>query len=616
MSTRKFASAQRVIPVRSGRQVNLSLSGPEFAHRRSHQGWSEQILVVDAPHCPVVLEIHNQRAHYRAIFEMGARGCGVDIGHQAITQAMIVDQPFAHSGIALAHDVGLALRKLAMAAEQRGEGPELEPAEIEFAPLGDVFGILPTEPILQREAANVVRPVGHARDAQVESGADLVAQILPSRRDIAGPERRGGTLHTAEAAAGEDKRSLPGLVLPQPFENALSMDERIGIEDRGTRHTGRGRSHLVFALLDREVGMPIGLGRIHPPRIEAQRCQRFCHLAPVDLARLGAVGIVKSVGVALPDPIELLRFQRPLVKIAFVAQFPGVCGRGIKLGPDRNHDAAVELVYFIHHGGGVGKALGIEAVAAPAILGPIEPVLHDIIDWNALVAIALHHVEQFSLRIVALARLPETVNPARHHRCLACQAAVSGDAFVHCRCLHHVIVDRLARLAGEAHRIAIHRWQRIGMFECDVALVGLPLDPQLDRLARGKIEFEIVVPWIPVLPPAVEHQLVSRENLHIGRRIEPELVRPRFLRREATGPDDPLRFDCIALRILTGRRCFDRNIGFLRPALLIFQILVVDGPLQTVQYQPIAEVILRLPIESELLVWLRIADARDRRIVP
>ena len=65
--------------------------------------------------------------------------------------------------IALADDIALAARKLAMAAEQRRERAELEPAQVELAPFGQVSGVLFAEAILDRKAADVEGPVGQAR---------------------------------------------------------------------------------------------------------------------------------------------------------------------------------------------------------------------------------------------------------------------------------------------------------------------------------------------------------------------------------------------------------------------------------------------------------------------
>src|SRR5690606_25723411 len=106
----------------------------------------------------------------------------------------------------LRDDRRLAERVLAVAAEQRAEGAELEPAQVQFAPLGQVLGLLAAEPVLEREPADVVRPVGYPRKRQVAARADLVAQVVPPRRDVARPQRCARALHSAEAAARQDER--------------------------------------------------------------------------------------------------------------------------------------------------------------------------------------------------------------------------------------------------------------------------------------------------------------------------------------------------------------------------------------------------------------------------
>src|SRR3546814_9898050 len=72
----------------------------------------------------------------------------------------------------------------------------------------------------------------------------------------------------------------------------------------------------------------------------------------------------------------------------------GIVGGGIEFGPDRNHHVAVQSVDLIDHRLGVGEAGLVEIVAAPRILGPVEPVLHDIIDRDAALPVFAHHVEQ------------------------------------------------------------------------------------------------------------------------------------------------------------------------------------------------------------------------------
>ena len=616
LAARYPAAGVRIVPARTGGQVHRALARAELGHGRDQQGGAEKVLVVEGPGAPVGGEVHHQRAHHRAVIEPGVGREGVDVGQQPVAQAVVVGQALQHRRIVLGDDRGFPDRVFAVAAEQRGEGAELEPAQVELAPFGKLRRVFLREPILEREAADVVRPVGDARDRQVGARADLVAQVVPACGDVARPQRRRGALHAAEAAAGEDERAPVGLGLAQALGDALGVDERVGIEDRRAGNAGSRRGHLERALLDREVRVPVGLGRVHPPGIEALRDQRLADLAEIDVAGFACVGIVEGVGVAGADPVLLSGFERSLVQVALGRELPRVRGVRIEFRPDRDHDAAVESVDAIHHARGIGEAGGIEGMAAPLVLGPVEPILHDRVDRDILAAVLLEHVDELRLRLVALARLPEPVGPARHHRRLAGEAAVARDERVHVGAGDDVIVDRLAGIGREADRMAVFRWQRIGVLERDVTLVGLPLDAQLDRLALDKIQLEVVVPGVPVLPPAAEHFLVVGEDLCVARRVEAELVRAAGLRVEAAGPDDALGLHRVAGGVLAGGGGDGLRFRLLGPARLIADVLVVDRLLGPGQHPLGAEVVVGLPPGCELLVRLRIADARDRGVVP
>ena len=210
-------------PLRSRWEVNLAIAGLELRDGRDKQRGTEQVLVVDFPTRPVGLEVHYQRAHYRAVVEMRAGRYGVDIGHQRVTQAMVIGEAFHHRRIAGSDDRRLALRKFAMAAKQRTERTELKPPGVEFAPFGQVIGILLAKPVFQRKTADIVRPVGHTCQAEIEPGADLVTQIVPARCHIARPERRAGALYTAEATPRQNKRTGVRLGHTQSFGHAFCM---------------------------------------------------------------------------------------------------------------------------------------------------------------------------------------------------------------------------------------------------------------------------------------------------------------------------------------------------------------------------------------------------------
>src|SRR6185312_5260738 len=66
-------------------------------------------------------------------------------------------------------------------------------------------------------------------------------------------------------------------------------------------------------------------------------------------------------------------------------------GPGIELRPDRDHHVAVERVDGVDHALRIGEALGVETLAAPLILRPVEPVLHDVVDRQLALAVFGEH---------------------------------------------------------------------------------------------------------------------------------------------------------------------------------------------------------------------------------
>src|SRR3546814_7241159 len=92
-----------------------------------------------------------------------------------------------------------------MAAEQRREGAELEPTQVELAPFVDMRGVLFRAAILERETADIVRPVGNARHGKLYASRDLILEVVPARHDVAGPERRSRALRAAKARPRTDE---------------------------------------------------------------------------------------------------------------------------------------------------------------------------------------------------------------------------------------------------------------------------------------------------------------------------------------------------------------------------------------------------------------------------
>src|SRR4029450_331247 len=94
----------------------------------------------------------------------------------------------------------------------------------------------------------------------------------------------------------------------------------------------------------------------------------------------------------------------------------------------------------------IGIALLIKLMRAPRMRIPILPILNYAVDWNGLISISAHHVQQLLLRLVAVLALPESPRPTAKHRRDSGQAAVGRDHLVERWSIHEIIVNRIACL--------------------------------------------------------------------------------------------------------------------------------------------------------------------------
>ena len=184
-----------------------------------------------------------------------------------------------------------------------------------------------------------------------------------------------------------------------------------------------------------EVGgrQEVGLGRVHPPRVDAAAEEVALDLRPEELPGLGVERVEEGVGVAGAHPVLEAGAQGRLVEEPLRPHRLEVLGARVELPPDRDHEPRVALVDGANPAVGVGKARGVEAVRAPRVLRPVEPVLDDVVEGDPPRAEAVHHVEALLLRLVALPALPQAEGPARHHRRLAGQPPVAGEHAVEAR---------------------------------------------------------------------------------------------------------------------------------------------------------------------------------------
>ena len=122
--------------------------------------------------------------------------------------------------------------------------------------------------------------------------------------------------------------------------DALAVEERVGVQHaRAGAH--RGRVHV--RALGVEVGgrQEVGLGRVHPPRVDAAAEEVPLDLRPEELPGLGVEGVEEGVGVAGADPVLEAGAQGRLVEEPLRPHRLEVLGAGVELPPDRDHEPGV-----------------------------------------------------------------------------------------------------------------------------------------------------------------------------------------------------------------------------------------------------------------------------------
>ena len=109
---------------------------------------------------------------------------------------------------------------------------------------------------------------------------------------------------------------------------------------------------------------------------------------------------------------------------------------------------------FFHHLAAVAERLVQKVHGVPkVIVTPVLPVLHNTVERHAVVAVPLHHLQQFLAGLVALTALPVAEGPERKHRHLARQLAHLRVHTVGRAAQHEIIVDGVAHLGREGHAI-------------------------------------------------------------------------------------------------------------------------------------------------------------------
>jgi hypothetical protein len=104
----------------------------------------------------------------------------------------------------------------------------------------------------------------------------------------------------------------------------------------------------------------------------------------------------------------------------------------------------------VDHFLGAGIPGLIEDHAAPVIVvAPVIPVLHDVIDGNAALAVLLRDAQQFVAGGVVLLALPVAIGPFAVQRRLAGKLPVTRDLLIDGGPVEEVIIDVIGDLGPE-----------------------------------------------------------------------------------------------------------------------------------------------------------------------
>ena len=158
-----------------------------------------------------------------------------------------------------------------------------------------------------------------------------------------------------------------------------------------------------------------------------------------------------------------------------------VVGIHVELRPHADHETSVHLVNAVQHGLGVGIARSLKLMAAPLVLGPVVPVLHNIVDGDVALAELAQRLLNLLRRLVALTALPEAQHPLGVQAGLARQGTVAADDLVEVLTADEVVIHVLRHLAPDGELAALlvaaglcHTQTAVGL-----GAVGLPFYAQV-----------------------------------------------------------------------------------------------------------------------------------------
>ena len=199
----------------------------------------------------------------------------------------------------------------------------------------------------------------------------------------------------------------------------------------------------------------------------------------------------------------------------------------IELRPYGDHKASMHLMHIVEHLLGIGIARSLKLMTAPLVLGPVVPVLYDIIDGDMALTELCECTFNLVLCLVALTALPEAQHPFGIKAGLTRQGAIARDYLVKILAGNKVIVHILCHLTphGEFATLLIatglsHTQTTIGL-----TTIWLPLDTQLDTLLLLHRHLKLIGIGVPGCAPTLWHHFLAIDiNLDVTAIIENKLI--------------------------------------------------------------------------------------------
>ena len=171
----------------------------------------------------------------------------------------------------------------------------------------------------------------------------------------------------------------------------------------------------------------------------------------------------------------------------------------------------MHLVNLIKHLLGIGIARSLKPVASPLILGPVVPVLDNVVDRNMALAEFCQRAFNLILRLITLTALPEAQHPLGIETGLSCQRAIAGNNLIEILACDEIIVHILGHLTPYRELAALLSTTGLGNTQATISLATIrtPLYAELHFPTLLEFTAELIGIRIPSRAPTLGHNLLA-----------------------------------------------------------------------------------------------------------